>query len=400
MRLGKRALAIVLGTSVGVGAAALALALLPSRPGPASWEAAPVQGTLVDEAAGPIEAVAFHYTPGGEPVFGKIYEAFLPSLDPKVRLLALVPPGQEVRARLDAFVAAMPGGAGLAARIEVAVASGSISPWSKDRALVAVDHPERGRGAIRLLAPAEPVGAWPQRLADWNAPMDLARAFPADLAVSVLPLDFDAGDFAITGGRLLVDVNLVAKNAGRGLDTPAKLARALERVFGMKVVVLGEKPGDVPRHHLSMYLTPLTDRVVLLGDPREGREIVGAGWAPGEASPDAGEPLRADFSDEVLARYDRASQALSAAGFEVARIPTVPFDDKTYLAYTNGIFETRGGRKIAWMPTFGLPDLDARARTVYEGRGWEVRPVPSRAAFPYHGTVGCLVNVLARGGGE
>ena len=33
---------------------------------------------------------------------------------------------------------------------------------------------------------------------------------------------------------------------------------------------------------------------------------------------------------------------------------------------------------------------------VYRRLGWEARPVSARAAFPYHGTLGCLVNVLQR----
>jgi hypothetical protein len=75
----------------------------------------------------------------------------------------------------------------------------------------------------------------------------------------------------------------------------------------------------------------------------------------------------------------------------------VPFDDKTYFAYTNGVFETRAGRHIAWVPVYDVPALDEAALGVYRGLGWEVRPVPARAAFPFHGTIGCLANVLARG---
>jgi hypothetical protein len=213
----------------------------------------------------------------------------------------------------------------------------------------------------------------------------------------VLPLDFDAGDVAVTGGRVLVDANLLAKNAARGLDSPARLAEALGRLFHAPVTVLGERPGDVPRHHLSMYLTPLGGGAVLVGDPRMGRRLVGDGFTPSERSPETALPLVADFSEQTIARYERAAADLRAAGFRVVRIPTVPFDDKTYLAYTNGVFETRGGRRIAWVPTFGIPELDRAALAVYASEGWEVRPVPGRAAFPYHGTIGCLVNVVGRG---
>ena len=132
------------------------------------------------------------------------------------------------------------------------------------------------------------------------------------------------------------------------------------------------------------------------GQNGAGKELVGESFAPGEKSPDSGEPLVADFSAQTVARYERAVADLTRAGFRVTRIPTVPFDDKTYLAYTNGVFETRGARRTAWFPTFGLPRLDEAALAVYRGLGWEARPVPSRAAFPFHGTLGCLVNVLAR----
>ena len=67
------------------------------------------------------------------------------------------------------------------------------------------------------------------------------------------------------------------------------------------------------------------------------------------------------------------------------------------MAYTNGVYETRGGARIAWMPTFDLPELDARARDVYSALGWQVRPVRARGRYAWHGTIGCLVNVLARG---
>ena len=68
--------------------------------------------------------------------------------------------------------------------------------------------------------------------------------------------------------------------------------------------------------------------------------VVGCDWAPGEEDPDTGDPLRADFSDAMVARFDRAAAELAAAGWRVVRIPEVPFLDKTYMAYTNGVYET------------------------------------------------------------
>jgi hypothetical protein len=176
-----------------------------------------------------------------------------------------------------------------------------------------------------------------------------------------------------------------------------ELRTLLEGLLARPVQVLGASEGDVPRHHMSMYMAALDGGVALVGDPRAAEGVVGDGYAPGEVDPDTGDPLRADFSEPTVARFDRAVAALSAAGWRVVRIPEVPFLDKTYMAYTNGVYETRGGVRIAWMPTFDLPELDARARAVYEGLGWQVRPVRVRKLYALHGTIGCLVNVLARG---
>jgi hypothetical protein len=386
-----RVASLMLGVLGGLG---LAIALPALRPAAPVWDAVPIRGELLDEADGPIERIAFAYVPEDEPLFEEALRAFLPSLDPSTELVAVVSPGRpgaDPALPLRAFLRRLAGGDALAARTRVVVAGAPISPWAKDRALVASGRP------TELLVPARPGGPGERRRADWHTPLELAGALPEELHATVLPLDFDAGDVAASGGRVLVDANLVAKNAARGLGSPARLAEALGRLFHAPVTVLGERPGDVPRHHLSMVLAPLDRGVVLVGDPRLARPIVGEGFTPGERSPETSRPLVADFSAQTIARHDRAAADLAAAGFRVVRIPTVPFDDKTYLAYTNGVFEVRGGRRIAWMPVFGIPALDRAAAEVYQGQGWEVRPVPGRAAFPYHGTIGCLVNVLGRG---
>lgn len=161
--------------------------------------------------------------------------------------------------------------------------------------------------------------------------------------------------------------------------------------------MLGAEPGDVPRHHMSMYMALLAGGVALVGDPEAGARLVGDRFVAEQASPETGRALEADFSRETIARFDRAASDLAAAGLRVVRIPTVPFDDKTYFAYTNGVYETRGGRKTAWVPRFGVKAIDEAASAVYERLGWRVVPVSVHDVYPQHGTIGCLVNVLSRG---
>ena len=64
-----------------------------------------------------------------------------------------------------------------------------------------------------------------------------------------------------------------------------------------------------------------------------------------------------------MERFDRAARELEAEGFRVVRIPNVPLDDKTYLAYTNGVYEVRGGRQVAYVPAYDVPELD-RAKLI------------------------------------
>ena len=123
-----------------------------------------------------------------------------------------------------------------------------------------------------------------------------------------------------------------------------------------------------------------------MGDPYE----------PGDPSGDTGEPLHADFSDEMVNRFELAAREMAALGYRVVRIPNVPFDHKTYMAYSNGVFETRGGKRIAYMPVYGVPEMDRAAQQVYESLGWTVHTVRVKTVYPFHGTIGCLVNVVAR----
>jgi len=351
-------------------------------------------GPPLAEADGPITRVLFHYLPEMENALRPAYTDFLGTLPAGTQLVAVVPrDGGEAALRrfLDSI------DPDLASRTQIVPVRGPISPWSKDRALVL--GPTVELPLTTLLIPVAPPATWERRRNDWHTVAAFA-ATREDYVARALPLDFDAGDFAVTRDRVLVDANLIAKNDDRRIVSPRDLERMLEPLLGTDVTVLGRREGDVPRHHLSMYMTPLGrdgDRdLVLVGDPRLARDVVAEQFEPGEIDPDTRSPLRADFSPTMQARHDHAARALADAGFEVIRIPTVPFLDKTYMAYTNGVFGTWGERKIAWVPAFDIPDLDRRAHAIYASLGWEVRPVRVRSIYAYHGTIGCLANVIAR----
>ncbi len=377
----------------------LALAVL-FRAGPRSTEkiavraaAAALSAAAVADDAGPLREVLMHYVPEVEPSFHATYRDFLLSLAPETRVLFVV--RRQDRARLDAFLAALDGTGGLARRVRVVEIGRPLGIWSKDRALVLGDAGANAK--IELVIPPRTRPGEGSRPADWDIVPAVAAALPDEIVVRQLPIAFDAGDFAITRSRVLFDVNLFARNRARGFRSPEELRDRMSTLLGRDVLMLGTEVGDVPRHHMSMYMTLLEGSVALVGDPEAGARLVGRDYVPGETSPETGELLHSDFTLATRARFERAASDLAAAGFRVVRIPTVPFDDKTYFAYTNGVYETRGGRRMAWVPSFGVPAIDDAARTVYEGLGWSVVPVSVRSLYASHGTIGCVVNVLARG---
>ncbi len=392
-----------LGVALGLIVALAVLLLVSHRKAPPPpTSAKKLAGGLLREDSGSLDEILVHYVPRLEPLVDDAYADFLGTLPASTRVVAVIPkdPADAGMARdgLARLLARIDPGGDLAARTRVIEVEGPISVWSKDRALVLAPDETATRAGLVIPVPPDP--RWKERANDWRTLEQVARAMPERFYVRQLPIEFDAGDFDVAGGQVLVDDNLVTKNGKRGVQDVSELRKLLEGAFARPVVVLGNADGDVPRHHMSMYMAALSGpegRVALVGDPREARALVGESFAPGEVDPDTGEALHADFSDATVARFDVAAAALSAAGWRVVRIPEVPFLDKTYMAYTNGVYETRGSSRVAWMPTFDLPALDARATQIYESLGWQVRPVRARQLYAYHGTIGCLVNVLARG---
>jgi hypothetical protein len=351
---------------------------------------------LLPEADGALAHVLLHWTPKADRDLARPYADFLSAIDPNVKVTFVVPRNMPERERkqFELRMAAIDPSNKLLARVERVEADGPITAWSKDRALVSKQ--ESVSGLARLIIPAEPTDSWKERHNDWRTVAEVVKRFPTRFELDASPFDFDAGDIAVGRGGLIIDTNLLEKNRRRGYTNMQQLAGRLGEYLQMQVTTLGQTWGDTPRHHLSMYMTPLTKNQVLVGDPRAAAAIVGDQWKPGEVAGDPQQPLVADFSADTVARFGRAKQELVAQGFEVTSIVNVPFDDKTYLAYTNGVFEVKDGRHIAYVPAYDVPELDDAAHETYRKLGWVVVPIHVRSLFPFHGTIGCVVNVLER----
>ncbi len=303
-------------------------------------------------------------------------------------------PDPAVRAKLEARVRAIDPSGALARRVQRVEVTGPIT-WSKYQALVA--DPRAPGEPAWLITPLEPRRDWAKRHHDWDTVQARADASGDRYATHVAPFDFDAGDFVVDArGHVLVDSNVVERSRRHGLTSKEALRGALGAWLRAPVLALGDEPGDTPHHHLATVMTPLDGGVMLVGDPRAAEAVVGTGFAPGEASPESGRRLRADVSPSTVARFNRFASEPVERGGRVETIPNVPFDDKTFLSYTNAVFEVRGGDKIDYLPVHDPPALDALAIQTCARRGWTVRPIRVRQVYAHRGTLGCRVHGLAR----
>lgn len=313
------------GAAVGI----LLVALMHSIPGgPAPFEA-------VSETEGEILLAYIQYRRSAGDVVAPAYRALFHAMD-SARIVVGCPSQED----WDDFRARV-GDKCNPARFHPLVAGRPISTWAKDR-FIAVRSGDRWRLLVPHRPPDAAAGA-----DDWLVAWDLSKMLGAE--VRVLPIEFDAGDLWVTGGRAFLHRDLVRKNAG---TRPDEILRMLRSELGVEPVVI-----DGPPHHLGMFAAPLHD----------GRALAG----PADAA-----------------------ASLRLVGL---RVVSLPFDasglDRAYLTYTNVLVS---GRRV-FMPVFGV-DTDDAAERVWREEGFEVVRIPCRDLRPLGGTIHCLVSVLRRGG--
>lgn len=327
-----------------------------------------------EDASGHLQRIAIHYVPAMDgramPVWHELF-AVLPA-DVDVEVAVEKPPDY------DRFLAGL-GRAHVAhlERFHAVVVNRPLTTWSRDR-MASLESSSGGA----VLSPPRVAVASGARAGDWEAPFALSQAvYHAKPLVSELV--FEGGDLAASHRYVFADANLIGRNLGRGDATRAHLEGSLARTFAQDIVWLGDAQGEVPEHHIMMYMVPLDDRRVLVGDVRLGRGAV--------AQADADVALHA-------ARFDRVAALLAARGFEVTRIPVVVLPGAgSYVTYTNALFDRDAAGPVVYLPTYDEPILDGDATRIYQSLGFRVVPIDVSTIYQLNGSLGCLVNVMARG---
>lgn len=330
---------------------------------------------VAEDASAPLSRVAIHYAPAADRVALPVWR----------QLFAVLPPSVEVdvevarAADFDRFTRQIAADGHLE-RFHPVVVGTTITTWSRDRYAALVDT--SGHGAI--LAPPRVEAPTPERAGDARSPYAISRALYGR-APTVADIAFEGGDIAGTPHTIFADINLVARNEARTHADRATIEHELHVRFGQRLVFLGDTVGDVPRHHIMMYMMPIDDRTIAVGDIRAGLALLGD------------TPLALDDVAVEAARFDRAAEQLAAHGFHVVRVPALVLAGAgSYVTYTNALFDRRGAQRIVYMPTYGLPALDEAGARFWRGQGFEVHPIDVSSIYRLNGSLGCLVNVLAR----
>ena len=366
----------LLGVLLGVVAA---LAIMPLLESAKAKQDGTEVGPILSDCDGSLREIVIHYSgEDGETVF-PVYCDFLAVLpaDVTVRVVA---PG---RAVFDELVSAV---GEVACTLKPVIVDHEITSWSRDRWIAL--GPAKDRLDTTLVAPRGEMGAeiWPGRKGDERVAEELAETL-IDTAFLRSGLWFDGGDFVADSETVFVTPNVLRRNLQVTVKTRDELVTRLKRLLGRKVVLLD----DAPDHHAGMFMMAVGGRTVLVGDPRAAKGLIdgdGSALLPGGA----------DFSEETAAKFDAVAKQCEAAGYRVVRIPLAAgVDGRTFVTSLNAILETRGGRRIVYMPTVsGAELLNAAAREVWEGLGYDVRPVDCTSSYRMFGSLRCLVNVASR----
>jgi hypothetical protein len=334
---------------------------------------------VAEDASAPLQRVAIHYAPSADRV----------ALDVWKQLFAVLPDRVEVevevttQADFERFLRVVHPAHG--ERFHPVIVGAPITTWSRDRYAALVG--DSGAGAI--LAPPRIETPFVGRAGDARSPAAISKALYGT-EPHVANIVFEGGDLAATPHWLFADVNLAARNLGRADADRASVERELRRRFAQQIVWLGDTVGDVPRHHIMMYMMPLDDHTIAVGDIRAGVALL------------AREPAIATMAlDDVeveAQRFDRAAALLATRGFRVVRVPVLVLAGAgSYVTYTNALFDRAAdGKRVVYMPTYSLPTLDQAALAFYEAQGFEVHPIDVTPIYRLNGSLGCLVNVLAR----
>ncbi len=365
-------LTIIIGAIVG--ALVAGIILLRTAPDPLETPT-PV---AIPDCDGTLQAVVLQYNPEAGDISAPVYRELISRLPRRVTIYVVCTEPNAFGHLL--FHAELP-----ETRPTPLFFQHEMSTWSRDRWVAMTDD----QGTVTILAPRGEQGAnlWPQRAGDAKIARELGLVID-DLQVKTSTLYFDGGDIVVDDQRAFVTPAVATRNIQKTVETREELLEALHAELGRPVVLL-----DVaPPHHAGMFMMPIGDNRVMVGDPKLAAAIMGVEEFE-TLLPDG-----ADFRIETIDQFDAVAEQVEASGAQVIRMPVVSSPDgRSYLAYLNVILDQRNGQRTVYLPVYqGAEPLNAMATQIWTEAGFTVVPIDCTSAYRHGGSLRCLVNVLQR----
>ena len=364
---------IIAGLLLGSALAQLPL-LKPSPTGPV---------VIVPDQDRPLRSVAFHYRPAFHQQSIETISDFLSGLSSDVHVHVVVERlahFEELHTHLKNTDSSFP------ASLTPVVTGFSITPWAKDRfGTMENQH----RQPILAIPPLGSTAAG-ARANDAKVPAALTRAIDG-ATLHTLPFHFEGGDLLADANYVYLAANCLARNQPYNTTGRESLLASMSKALGKPIIVLGPSSSHVPDHHIGMYLTPLGNNTVAVGDPDLGKRLY-------LQLPENQRTIDLELHDAPYQPFRNVIKELSFHNLRIIHIPllltTTP---RVYATYNNAILEQRHGSKRIFMPVYDIPQLDTMAATIFEQEGWKVTPVRVSKIFSHTGSLRCLIGIISRG---
>ena len=343
----------------------------------------PPSGAILSECDGHFHELVIQYEPSAREIVSTPYSQFLGALEADVTVYVVCPS----RAAFDELLAfAGPHRCAL----RPIVVNHPMTTWSRDRWVALT--PASPKGMTTLLNQPEEVsaGIWPARAGDQQISADIAKAMPSSVFSRCASFNFDGGDFLADDETVFVAPRVLLRNVQRTEFSKEGFVRNVSTALKRRVVLFDESPD----HHAAMFMVSVGNKTVLVGDPSLGRSLL-SDPVPVDFPELPGGP---DFTPQTQRLFDAVATQCAQAGYRVVRVPTIPASDgRSYLTYVNCLVDRQGSRRIVYLPFYrGASSLNDAARKVWEGLGFEIRPVDCTTTYRQFGCLHCLVNVLKR----
>lgn len=256
-------------------------------------------------------------------------------------------------------------------RLSIVVASSpGMTVWARDRMVALGDR----TGGMLVAPRLDRVQS--DRAGDCTVSSSISREMPG-LSFRTTPLLFEGGNLLFTGGPILAGFNTVVANVEDTAAREEEVATAFEELLGAPLLCLRAGGGELPHEHLDMYLTVLDRNAALLGDPSRGADYLrtlARHGLDGSLLPSFDRWTVQDQLERIAA-YRSVQADLEQAGFQVERIPILHGERNGVLTWNNALLERRTEGQVAYVPTYGLPELDEAALATYRRLGFRVYPI-------------------------